>query len=375
MAELGLGAYRFSVSWPRVLPTGLGPANERGLDFYERLVDALLEAGIRPCVTLYHWDLPEALQDAGGWGTREAVEAFGKYAAAVVARLGDRVRDWITLNEPGVVAFVGHAEGRHAPGVRDWEVAVRVAHHLLLAHRAGARAVRSAAPGSRVGIALDLSPCHPTSDSRADVDAAVRMDAHLNRRFLDPLFGRGYPSDVAGRRPLFPEALRDELDGFHGDLDLLGVNYYRRHVVRASRDQPLGAAAAERPGVERTATGWEVYPDGLHELLVRLADEYAPPALAITENGAAYDDTPDGEDPARVDFLARHLDAAARALEAGVPLEGYFVWSLLDNFEWAEGFSKRFGIVYVDYETQRRTPKTSARWYSDLIRAWDASRP
>ena len=374
MAELGLTAYRFSVSWPRVLPRGVGAANERGLAFYEALVDALLEHRIRPLVTLYHWDLPQALQERGGWGERNAADWFGEFAAVVAARLGDRVTDWITINEPAVVAFIGHEAGRHAPGLRDPGLALRVAHHLLLAHAAGASAIRAATPAARVGIALDLRPCHPASDSPDDVAAAERLDGRQNRWFLDPLFGRGYPTDLVVRYgPLLAESLVEELAHFHGALDFLGVNYYTRDVARAGTRHPLGADAVVPSESERTATGWEVYPGGLRELLVRIHRQYGPIPLTVTENGAAYDDVPrpDGyvDDTGRTRFLAAHFEAAAQALAAGVPLGGYFVWSLMDNFEWAEGYSKRFGIVYVDYATQRRTVKASGRWYAALIHA------
>jgi len=361
MAELGLGAYRFSVSWPRVVPTGAGAANEAGLDFYDRLVDELLARGIRPLVTLYHWDLPQALQDRGGWTSDEIPGWFGAYAAIVADRLGDRVRDWIAINEPGVVAWIGHLEGRHAPGIRDFGTAVAAAHHVLLAHREGATAIRAANGDARVGIAVDLRPVHPATDAPEDADAARLLDAHQNRWFLDPLFGRGYPAELVERLgPLAPPPL----DGYDGDLDFLGANYYTRHRARPGPG-PIGAEMVRPRDVPRTDMGWEVYPDGLRELLVRLADDYGPLPLLVTENGAAF-----GDDACRLDYLARHLDAAAGAIEAGVPLEGYFVWSLLDNFEWAEGYAKRFGIVEVDYATQRRAVRASGRWYANLIRDW-----
>jgi beta-glucosidase len=373
-AELGLGAYRFSVSWPRVVPEGVGPPNERGLGFYDRLVDALLERRIRPLVTLYHWDLPQALQERGGWGNPDAVGWFGEYAALLAARLGDRVSDWITLNEPWVVAFVGHARGEHAPGLRDFGLALRVAHQLLLAHRSGAEVLRAGGPAASVGIALNLSPCHPAGTDPADVAAATRLDGYLNRWFLDPLFGRGYPSDMVEEYgPLLPEAAPEALEGYHGGLDFLGVNYYTRAVARAAAEAPLRLERLVPAGAEATEMGWEVYPDGFRELLLRLHGDYAPPRLVVTENGVAVADEPDSqgtvEDHARVRFLAAHLEAVADALAAGAPLDGYFAWSLLDNFEWAQGFGKRFGLVYVDYATQRRTIKASGRWYRALIDA------
>jgi beta-glucosidase len=333
MAELGLNAYRFSISWPRVLPVGEGAPNEAGLAFYDRLVDALIGRGIRPFATLYHWDLPLALHERGGWEADEAPGWFADYARLVAQRLGDRVRDWITLNEPEVIDSHGYAKGVHAPGITDEERARRVAVNLVRAHNAAAEAVRAAAPDARVGIALSLSPVHASTP-----EVAAARDELRNRRFLDPVTRAGSP------------------------LDFLGVNYYTREVVD-------GFPAR----VERTAMGWEVYPEGLTEILVRLHRDYGPIELFVTENGAAYEDLPgrDGEvdDQDRARYLERHLGAAADALEAGVPLAGYFVWSLLDNFEWAQGYSKRFGIVRVDYESQRRTVKASGRRYAELARA------
>lgn len=371
MRALGLDAYRFSVSWPRVLPGGTGAPNEAGLAFYERLVDELLANGIRPFVTLYHWDLPQALQGAGGWASRDLVTAFGSFADLLARRLGDRVSDWVTLNEPEVVAFAGHSAGVHAPGIRDFATAVNVSHHLLLAHRAGTDAIRAASRAARVGIALNLSPCEPATDSAADAEAARRMDGYLNRWFLDPLFGRGYPKDIVALYARhFDRA--GELDAYDGQLDFLGVNYYTRRLVRASADGPLRADRVEPDGVERTAIGWEVHPESLRTLLVRLHRDYAPAQIYLTENGSAYNDTVVGDrvdDPARVSFLARHLDTAAAAIAEGVPLRGYFVWTLMDNFEWAHGTSKRFGLVHTDYRTQQRRVKSSGDWYRELVAA------
>ena len=375
MADLGVTAYRFSISWPRLLPDGIGRVNERGLAFYDALVDLLLEREIRPLATLYHWDLPQVLQDRGGWGNRDVVGWFGEYAARAGARLGDRVAHWVTVNEPAVVAFAGHLEGRHAPGARDRALALRVAHHLLLAHGSGASALRASARDPRIGIALDLRPAYPKTATPEDEGAARRVDAAASRWFLDPLFGRGYPADaVALSADLVPARAVAEMSGFDGALDFLGVNYYTREVVEAAGVPPLAAAPAAPAAAERTAMGWEVYPDGLRHLLVRLHEDYGPASLFVTENGAAYDDHPgpDGrvEDGERVRYLARHLAAAAEAVRLGVPLDGYFAWSLLDNFEWAEGYSKRFGIVRVDYATQRRTVKASGEWYRSLLGAW-----
>jgi beta-glucosidase len=372
MAELGLTAYRFSVSWPRVIPNGTGTPNPRGLDFYDRLVDALLARGIRPLVTLYHWDLPQALQERGGWMAAESPSWFAAYAHEVARRLGDRVLEWATINEPEVVAFSGHATGRHAPGLKDWGLALRAAHSLLLGHGLAAAAVRAAIPGARVGIVLNLSPCKAASTSVEDAAAARRADGYLNRWFLDPLYGRGYPADmVALYGGLVPENVVTELARWDGGLDFLGVNYYTRRVVRAADTSPLGLAHVTPDGAALTEMGWEVYPDGLHEILMRVHFEYAPPVILVTENGAAFPDVVDArahiKDARRRDYLASHLRSAAAAIAEGVPLRGYFVWSLMDNFEWAFGLSKRFGLYRVDYGTQRRTLKESGRWYRSLI--------
>nr|WP_217634887.1 GH1 family beta-glucosidase [Micromonospora pattaloongensis] len=375
MSRLGVDAYRFSVAWPRVIPDGTGPVNARGLDFYDRLVDALLAAGIRPFVTLYHWDLPQALQERGGWPERATAEAFADYAAVVAGRLGDRVADWNTVNEPLCVAWIGHLEGRMAPGERDLARAVRASHHILLGHGLATRAIRAhAARPASVGIVLNLSPCEPGSDRPEDVAAAVRADGHTNRWWLDPLYGRGYPADMIATYGVEPPVRPGDLDTIATPTDFLGVNYYFRQVVV---DDPDGPAPFARqipvPGAVTTAMGWEAYPAGLERLLVSVAEEYRPGRLFITENGAAWPDrvTPVGtvDDSERTEYLEQHLAACAAAVARGVPLAGYFAWSLLDNFEWSYGYDKRFGLVHVDYETQARTVKASGHRYAALIRA------
>ncbi len=375
MKEIGLRAYRFSVSWPRILPEGRGRLNPPGLAFYDRLVDGLLEAGIEPFATLYHWDLPQALQDRGGWPVRATVEAFGEYADRVSRPLGDRVRYWITLNEPFVSAFVGYLYGRHAPGHTDLDEALAAAHHLLLAHGRAVEAIRHNRPDAQVGIALNLSPYIPASRSAADRAAAWLGDGILNRWFLDPLAARGYPPDVVqhhGRPMDFVQA--GDLEAIATPLDFIGVNYYSRQVVRNTgvpEEQNLPQEVF--PDLERTEMGWEVYPEGLYRLLGRLYFDYGFHVLYVTENGAAYRDEvgPDGQvhDPGRVAFLRAHLEQVARAIGAGIPVRGYFVWSLLDNFEWSYGYAKRFGLVYVDWASRRRILKSSARWYSRVIAA------
>jgi beta-glucosidase len=378
MADLGLRAYRFSVAWPRVQPDGSGPLNGVGLDFYDRLVDELLANGIRPFVTLYHWDLPQPLEDAGGWPSREIVERFAAYADAVAARLADRVSDWMTLNEPQVFTFLGYVEGRHAPGRTDPVAGLAATHHAHLAHRAAAEVLRGHRPDARIGIALSLWPAVPGSDAPADAAAARRIDGASNRWFLDPVFGRGYPADLV---ELYgPMVAGLDLDAVAGTPppDFLGVNYYSRHHVVHDDASPMLAARFLESPEPRTAMGWEVHPPSLRDLLLRLHDEYAPPSILITENGAAYDDVPDAngvvQDDERIGYLEAHLAAIVEARDAGVPVDGYLLWSLLDNFEWAEGYAKRFGIVRVDYETLRRIPKASARWYADLVRRAPADR-
>ncbi len=379
MKSLGLGGYRFSLSWPRILPSGAGEPNEPGLDFYDALVDALLDAGIEPFPTLYHWDLPVAVQDRGGWGARETVALFADYAAVVARRLGDRVRRWTTHNEPWCVATLGHEEGSHAPGHTDPAEALRVGHHVLLSHAKAAAALRAESPGAEVGIALIHSPAHPATDTAADRDAARWFDGFFNRWYLDPLFRGAYPADAVGDRvaaghlpsPELPFVKEGDLAAIAQPLDFLGINYYSRVVMRAGPD---GRREAVRPlppaGI--TDMDWEVYPDGLHETLTRIHREYGPPKLYVLENGAAYDDppSPDGSipDPRRIDYLRRHLLAARRALADGAPLAGYFVWTLMDNFEWGFGYRMKFGLFALDRD-RRRVPRDSAFWYRDVIAA------
>ena len=372
MRDLGLNAYRFSVAWPRVLPEGRGHVNTLGLDFYDRLVDELLDNEIEPFVTLYHWDLPQVLEDRGGWPVRETVDAWEEYTEAVAARLGDRVRHWITLNEPWVAAWLGYGTGQAAPGRTSEADAVAAAHHLLLAHGRAVEVLRRDVRGAEVGITIDVVPIQPLSASEADADAARQEDALRNRWFLDPVFRGDYPAEALERRGrLLPPFAAEDLPTISTPLDFVGINYYQRQVVRANpRDGEPTVVSLE--GVERTGMGWEVYPDGLHELLVRLHDAYDIPPIYITENGAAYPDTRlNGSvpDPERASYIERHLEAVARAIADGVPVAGYFVWSLLDNFEWSQGYSQRFGIVYVDFATLERVPKTSYRVYRDFIAA------
>jgi beta-glucosidase len=384
MAGLGVGWYRFSLAWPRLQPEGHGPLNQAGVDFYSRLVDALLAKGIRPWVTLYHWDLPQVLQDRGGWPERDTAERFAEYGSAVYERLHDRVGHWTTLNEPWVAAFIGHATGRHAPGLQDPEAALRAAHHLMLGHGLAIAAMRAHGDSeSAFGATFNVSPVDAASDDPADVDAARRADGLTNRIFLDPLLRGGYPDDVL-------DDLRGVTDGGHirpGDeqrihvpLDFIGINYYYRTVVRAGdgdRNAPSqwvgnGDIVQVGRGLPQTEMGWEIDPEGLYDFLTRVSRDHPGVPIYVTENGAAFADEKgdDGavHDPARVAYLDAHLRAAHRAIGDGVDLRGYFVWSLMDNFEWSFGYSKRFGLIHVDYETLERTPKDSARWYAQVTR-------
>jgi beta-glucosidase len=374
MKQLGTNAYRLSVAWPRVVPGGDGEVNAKGLDFYDQLVDGLLEAGITPSVTVYHWDLPQALQDRGGWPERDTAHHLAAYASAVAERLGDRVKHWATLNEPLCSAWIGHLEGRMAPGATDLTAAVRASYHLLLGHGLAAGAIRAAAPGAQVGIVNNLSTVAPASDRDEDVAAARRMDGHTNRWWLDPVHGRGFPADMLEVYGVELPELPGDMETIAAPLDWLGLNYYFPAVVT---DDPTGPAPfarqVERPGVPRTGMDWEIDANGIEALLLRLTDEYGARRLYVTENGSAYPDVvrADGsiDDRERARYLEEHLAACARAVRKGAPLAGYFAWSLLDNFEWAYGYDKRFGLVHVDYATQRRTIKGSGHRYTDIIRA------
>ena len=393
MADLGLQAYRFSIAWPRIQPAGRGAANRAGLDFYSRLVDALLEKGIQPLPTLYHWDLPQALEDAGGWPERDTAFRFAEYASLVAGRLGDRIPLWLTLNEPYCSAYLGYAAGVHAPGRTEPAAALAALHHLNLAHGLGGRAIRAVAgEATEVGVALNFHVARPVDTSDAgDLDAVRKVDALANRAFLDPMLAGRYPEDlvrdVAGVTD-FGFVRDGDLEQVAIPLSVLGVNYYSSCLVRhyggttprATADghgdgaSPwVGADDIEFPptAAPHTAMGWNIDPAGLTELLVGLSSRHPEVPLLITENGAAFADTmgADGRvrDGARTAYLQRHVAAVAAAIEAGADVRGYLVWSLLDNFEWAYGYERRFGIVRVDYDTQQRTVKDSGRWYSSLI--------
>jgi beta-glucosidase len=376
MAELGLRAYRFSVAWPRIQPTGSGAPNAAGLDFYDRLVDGMLARGIEPWLTLYHWDLPQALEDRGGWTDPGIVGHMAAYAQTVAARLGDRVRHWITLNEPRTHALIGYGSGRHAPGRHGWSTALRVAHHSHLAHAAAVRAIRTEAAMARIGICHDVADLVPATDDPADERATVRHDGAMHRWFLGPSFGRGYPSDLVEwyERHGFLDGIDARAVDAVEPIDFLAVNYYRRERIAAApvdEGWGTGARVIDRVG-EFAGNGWEIRPDGLRRVLTRIHRDYGPAAIAITENGATFPEParlvePRLDDVERRRYLSRHIAAAAEAIEDGVPLIGYFAWSLLDNFEWALGYGTRFGIVHVDFDTQRRTVKASGDWYRSLL--------
>jgi len=373
MRELGLNAYRFSVSWSRIFPEGKGHINEKGLDFYRRLVDSLRAAGIQPLITLYHWDLPAGLDDRGGWLNRNIARWFADYASVMFRALDDRQPMWATLNEPWVVTDGGYLHGPLAPGHRNWFETPIAAHNLLRAHGAAVEAYRAIGKG-RIGIVVNLEPKYPASDSKEDHDALVRADAYMNRQYLDPIFLGSYPKELP---PLFGEAWPSlpsaDFDLIRQKIDYLGINYYKRGITKNNQNVMIERAErVNNPRAVYTQTDWEVFPQGLTEILVWVRDSYGKLPLYITENGAAFYDPPTADstvdDPLRVDYLRQHLRAAREAIRKGVDLRGYCVWSLLDNFEWALGYSKRFGIIHVDFETQRRTLKASAKFYKEVIR-------
>jgi beta-glucosidase len=391
IADLGVSAYRFSVAWPRVQPEGKGPANQTGLDFYRRLVGKLRAQGTLPVATLYHWDLPQALEDAGGWPVRETAERYADYVLLVADALGDEVAMWVTLNEPWCSAWLGYGTGQHAPGLADLRLAARATHHLLLAHALGVEALRSVGEAP-VGISLNLGASNPASDHELDVAAARLADGNFVRLYLEPLLRGRYPEDVleayATKGAPFDAVEPGDLEAISAPLDFLGVNYYSNSLVahesrlgEARRSgyfvpaqaapSPLGTVQVGRPEAERTASSWEVEPQGLADVVARLHREYTALPVYITENGSAEHDYrgPDGavHDPHRVSYIERHLRALGEARRQGADVRGYFVWSLLDNFEWAEGYSMRFGLVWVDYPTGERVPKDSYHWYKQVV--------
>jgi beta-glucosidase len=372
MRSLGHNAYRFSVAWPRVLPEGRGAVNSAGLDFYDRLVDQLLAQGIAPYATLYHWDLPQTLHEQGGWLNRDTCFAFAEFTEAVVRRLGDRVYSYATLNEPRCSATVGYQEGRHAPGLQDPAKALLAAHHLMLAHGLAVPVLRQYTHTAKVGVVLDVKPYYPLDASAQAQQTATCADGVFNRWFLDPLFLGRYPQDIwADRAAIAPHIDPDDMRIIQQPLDCLGINYYTRGLVDYDSTLPYPHARENKvAGATYTTMGWEVYPDGLHDMLLRIAKEYPVKDIYIAENGAALDDVVRNgqvDDPVRVQYLQSHLAAVAQALQAGVPLSAYLAWSLMDNYEWGKGYTQRFGLCHVDFKTLQRIPKASALWYRDFI--------
>ncbi len=374
IASLGVDLYRFSVAWPRVQPLGEGAWNEKGLAFYDRLVDGLLARGLAPHLTLNHWDLPQALQDKGGWASRDTVHRFVDYALGIQRRLGDRLAAITTHNEPWVVAVLGNEEGTFAPGIKSRRTAVQVAHHLLLSHGLALQALRAEGATAKLGIVLNMAHQMPLTDSEADRAKARLDDARGRRWYSDPLFKAQYPAEVLAELGADAPAMEPgDMQIIATPMDYIGINYYSRALSSAA-----GPVEAKDKPYPKTAMGWEIYPEGLRELLLTMHRDYALPPTYITENGGAFPDpTADGRvhDADRIDYLATHIAAVGQALAAGVPMAGYMVWSLMDNFEWASGYAKRFGIVHVDYATQQRTLKDSALWYRDLVAKCRALRP
>jgi len=379
MKSLGYQAYRFSLAWPRILPDGRGKVNQAGIDFYDRLIDELLGADIHPLVTLYHWDLPVALPE--GWLNRETVHAFEEFSSVAVRSFGDRVKDWITINEPFCPSFLGYGYARHAPGIHDLGKALRVSHHLLLAHGLAVPVVHAGCPDGRVGITLNEGPFYPVDRSPANLDAARHGDGEFNRWFLDPLYGRHYPADMlqdyvklgalASIEPDFIQA--GDMQKIATPTDFLALNYYSRSIVDTGKtggNFPNNIATLSNPAENHTEMGWEIFPFGMYETICRAYFTYKPPEILITENGASYSDGPDENgrihDQRRIDYLQSHIESVGKAIRAGVPVTAYYVWSLMDNFEWAFGYAQRFGLVYVDYKTQERLPKDSAYWYGQV---------
>ncbi len=374
MRELGLTSYRFSISWSRILPDGTGAVNERGLDFYRRLVDELLANDIQPLVTLYHWDLPAALDDRGGWLNRDISWWFADYAQVMFRALDDRVKMWVTLNEPWVVADGGYLHGVLAPGHRNHFEAPIASHNLMRAHAAAIQAYRSVGK-NQIGYVVNLEPKYPVSRSDEDAAAVRRADAYMNRQYLDPVFLGAYPAELLEMfGEAWPQFPPDDFELLKEKFDFLGINYYTRGLTKADESVPLERAIrVKNPRAAYTETGWEVFPKGLTDILVWVTNRYGHMPLYITENGAAFYDPPTAEngridDPLRIDYYTKHLNAVLDAIERGADVRGYYAWSMFDNYEWNAGFAKRFGIVHVDYETQQRTPKASARFYSQVIR-------
>ena len=380
LADLGVNAYRFSTAWTRVLPDGLEAVSPAGIAFYDRLVDGLLARDITPWLTLYHWDLPQALHERGGWPVRDSIEWFARYTQVMTEHFGDRVANWITINEPWVSSFLGYRDGIFAPGEQDFSTALRAAHHQLVAHGEATRIIHESVPGASVGIALDCRPATPASDTVVDIDATRHFDGFRNRWFFDPVFGKGYPQDMLDSyvaEGMLPDdlILPGDLVTIAEPIDFCGINYYTSiRIDASSRDQEFSEGPVGSPAADGyTEMGWKIEPGSLGAFIRRVHDEWQPPSIVITENGASFSDGPGPggqvHDARRIDYLDEHIHQIEKSREAGIPVDGYFVWSFLDNLEWVSGFVQRFGLVHVDHTTQARTIKDSGYWYRDRIAA------
>jgi beta-glucosidase len=375
MRNLGLGAYCFSLSWARILPEGTGRVNQAGVDFYNRLLDALLEQGITPYAMLYHWDLPQKLQDRGGWGERGIIDAFEEYTQVAVRSFGDRIKDWVTHNEPMVITYAGHVLGNLAPGLQDPALGMRVAHNLLVSHGHSVKVMRSELPADRrLGIIINVTPCYPASMIEEDALAATRYDGLVNRLFLDPLFKKRYPEDVlAMTAGMFPEIMPGDLETISVPLDFLGINYYTRAVIKHNPEAFLVGAEQVFPEGNEYSQMWEIFPQGFYDVLTGINSEYQPKEIYVTENGVCVPDGVDFDgrvrDERRIRYLRSHMREMHRAIQNGVPIKGYFHWTLMDNFEWAFGYRTRFGLIYVDFETQKRIIKDSGKWFARLAKS------
>lgn len=372
MNWMGVDTYRFSVSWSRVIPNGIGEVNQAGIDFYSKLIDELLEKDIEPFLTIYHWDLPQVLQEKGGWLNREIADWFAYYTQVLVSNFGDRVKYWITINEPHCICWFGYLKGWFAPGVQDLNSAVIAAHHVLLSHGRAAQVIKQNLPNAKVGFAPGLTPCVPASDSEPDIAAARRQDGYDIRWFLDPVYGKGYPKDILEIFDINPPILGNDMEIIATPTDFLGVNFYLRSVIANDPDGDfLQVKGVDPEDSKYTAMGWEICAPALRDLLLRVQKDYGPKEIFITENGSAWDDVVEADgsikDKDRIDYLEQHIEQIQIAINDGVPVKGYFAWSLLDNFEWTFGYEKRFGLVRVDYQTLKRTPKASAHRYREII--------
>jgi len=378
LEKLGVNSYRFSISWPRVVQSDLKQGNPKGIEYYDRLVDDLLSRNIDPFVTLNHWDIPQGFQEKGGWVDRESIEYFLDYVDIITNNLGDRVKNWITHNEPWIIAYLGYNEGTHAPGYKSLEKTLAVNHHLLLSHGLSVPIIRENSKDSKVGIALNLNPAYPASSSEADIKAAQLFDEYFNAWYLEPLYGNQYPENIIkswkneGKLTQGLDFIKDDdFKVISEPTDFLGINYYSRAIIRCSKTEKHKNLPVEIVPGEKTKFDWEVFPQGLEELLVRINKDYSPKSIFITENGASYDSdiqgTEDINDVKRIEYLESHIHACKKAVDQGVPLQGYFCWSLMDNFEWAEGLNHRFGLIHVDFDTQKRIPKRSYKWYRKFL--------